>query len=162
MWSQLNQKPTQPLLIRMSMLLAPVPKPIATSAKIMEVNGFWFYLRIIAGTEHVQSGTHRISLHESPHKQQLAENRVQYRFSLVPALTICWASSWLNGFFNQLSSSSSSWKAGLDSPLTHTFFQAMNWNEVPKVFMYESVDYINNLPIKLYICFRREVLNLHI
>lgn len=72
----------------MSVLLAPVPKPIATSAKIMEVNGFWFFLRTVAGTEHVQNGMHRINLHEFPHKQQLAGNGVQYRFSLVPTLTI--------------------------------------------------------------------------
>lgn len=73
----------------MPVLLAPVPKPIATSAKIMEVNVFWLYLRTVPGTEPVQSGMHRISLHEFPDKQQLAENRVQYRFSLVPTPTIC-------------------------------------------------------------------------
>lgn len=73
----------------MSVLLTPVPKSIATSGENMEVNEFWFYLRTAAGTEHVQSGMHRISLHEFPHKQQLAENRVQYRFNLVPTLTIC-------------------------------------------------------------------------
>lgn len=72
----------------MSVLLDPVPKPVATSAKIMEVNGFWFYLRTVPGTEHVQSGMHIISLHEFPGKQQLAENRVQYRFSLVPTPTV--------------------------------------------------------------------------
>lgn len=53
-----------------------VPKPIATSAKIMEANGFWFYLGTGASTEHVQSGMHRISLHEFPHKQQLDGNRI--------------------------------------------------------------------------------------
>lgn len=105
MWSPLNQKPPKPLLICISVLLAPGPKPIATSAKLMEVNGFWFYLRIVAGAEQVQSGMHRISLREFPHKQQLAENRVQYTFSLVPTLAICWTSSGLNGFFSSSTSS---------------------------------------------------------
>lgn len=105
MWSQLNQRPTQPLLICMCVLLAPVPKPIATSGKITEVNGFWFYPRTAASTEHVHSGMHRTSLHEFPHKQQLAENRIQHRFSLVPTLTICWTSFWLNGFFSSSISS---------------------------------------------------------